>query len=95
MMTGIPLLSFDSSYLKKEVLEAIEYISEQLFEKYSGLDFTIVRKTEGGNAIWFVIHDRNIFQTNEFQEFFIFDILRDYLWPKKIYNIVFIFDEKK
>lgn len=87
------MISFDTSYLKKDVLDALEYISEQFFERYPGLDFTIIRKTE--NAIWFLVHDREVFLTLEFQDFVLFEMLRDYLWPKKIFNIVFVFQEKK
>ena len=87
-------LSIDTSYIKKDVVTALEYISDQLFEKYPMLDFTIQRNRDDTNAIWFLVHDRNIFQTSEFQEFVLLDIMRDYLWSNKIYNILFIFAEK-
>lgn len=87
-------LSIDTSYTKKDVVTALEYVSDQLFEKYPMLDFTIQRNRDETNAIWFLIHDKNIFQTLEFQEFVLMDITRDYLWSKKIYNIIFIFAEK-
>ena len=89
------MVDFDTAYLKADTIDAVEHISEELFTRYLGLDFTIVRKTEGGNAVWFLIHDKDVFQAIEFQEFILLEILRDYLWPKKIYNIVFVFEEKK
>jgi hypothetical protein len=89
------MVSFDTSYVRKDILESLEYVSEQLFEKYPGLDFTIQRRTEVANAFWVLIHDRDVFQTPEFQEFILLSLMRDYLWPKKVYSIVFVFEEKK
>lgn len=85
---------FDKTYVKKDIISAIDYITEDLMAKYSGLDFTIERRTENGNAFFFIIHDKQVFRTPDFENYFI-DILRSYLWPKNILNITFICEEKK
>jgi len=88
-------LNFNKAYLKQEIVTAVETISQKLLETFPMLDFTIDRYRDESNAIWFVIHDRNVFMTIEFQEYITLNLMRDYLWPKKIFNILFIFQEKE
>lgn len=85
-------IMFDTSFLRKDLLESIDYVTNVLLEKYSGIDFTIIKKIDP-NSIWFLIHDKHLFQTTEFQEFILIDICQQYLWPKKIFNIIFVFQE--
>lgn len=85
-------IMFDTSLLRKDVLDSIDYISNILLEKYPGIDFTIIKKTDP-NSIWFLIHDKHLFLTNEFQEFILIDLCQQYLWAKKIFNIIFVFQE--
>lgn len=87
-------LSFDKTYVKKNILEAIDFITNDLMEKYEGLDFTIERRTENGNAFFFIVHDRQVFLQADFLQYMM-DTMRHYLWPKGILNIAFICEEKK
>ena len=81
-----------SSYFKKDVVDAVDYLSEQLFDKYSGLNFTIKYREVTGKAVWFLIHDKEVFLSQDFQNFIYLEINRNYLWPKKIYNIIFVYE---
>jgi len=80
--------------VKQSVLDAVDYVGQFLLERYPGLDFTIVQKDEP-TSVWFLIHDKEVFQTHDFQQCVFEDILRDYLWPRKILNIIFVYDIKR
>jgi len=81
------------AYLSKVVTEARDYVAEQLMEKYPSINFTIKYNLFNSNTLAFVVHDSDVFFNNTFQQWAFIELPRDYLFPKKILNIIFMYEK--
>ncbi len=86
-------MELDTSDLSQSIIDALDYIYEELMNRYPNVNFTIRKKVFNSNAIAFVIHDENVFFDNAFQNWVFKELQEEYLQPKHIMNIVFTYQK--
>jgi|WetSurMetagenome_2_1015567.scaffolds.fasta_scaffold08132_5 hypothetical protein len=70
--------------------EAIKYITAILQKKNPPIDFLF---KENNMQIICYIYTQDYLYSHDFSNFLI-EISTKYLWPKKIYNFIFLYEEK-
>lgn len=87
-------MDIDTADLSQKIVDAIDYIYEELMVRHPGVNFTIKKKMYNSNAITFTVHDENVFFDQKFQEWAFSELPKTYLYPKKILNVFFTFKKQ-
>ncbi len=86
--------NIDYSTMSKQIIESLDYIYDTLMQDYPNANFTIKKNYFNSNALAIVVHDSDIFYNPKFQNWAFLQLPQEYLYPKRIFNIVFIYEKQ-
>jgi hypothetical protein len=85
--------TIDTEGLSSNVIDIIDFICNDMMEKFPNIDFSIKKWVYNSDAILFEIHD-DVFFSFEFQDY-MENLYKNVIFPKKVLNIIFDYKDKK